>query len=264
MNISGTLASIKEYFLHWHKNEYDDIHHKTNTITNEGNDANYPPTSAAVYNYICGENGINNKINNAKNELDTLSNTLASVNAVDWRTYSNRAESTAIVEGNVHNGLMKWEDRVLIDGLKEWKYFDHTFENSGLSESWRMRLWINQSTHLAYLSFWRQNFEYLNGRTYGGIGHTYSASNNAATGIVTYTFNKENTSSSNSLSLIHRIAPETGIYTHTHNPYIIVGIDNGGNFIVKSTKTFSSVEVHGSLLWFYGNSEQKQVNIMNV
>lgn len=137
MAITDTITTIKDYFLNWHKEKYEILHEKKTTqVTNQQPNRDLTVTSGAVYDYVnnkidgvttCSVKMCNNTGTTLQTTLDQFDNTLK--NKVNKDQYSNADISfyslgtggiSTIDCTNTQNGLMKWQEKILLHELATW------------------------------------------------------------------------------------------------------------------------------------------------
>lgn len=137
MAITDTIATIKDYFLNWHKENYEILHPKTTQVTNQKPNSDLNVTSGAVYDYVndkmndvttCNVKMCNNTQTTLQTTLDQFDDTLK--NKVNKDQYANANiialyggdgdNNTGMYCSNTQDGLIRWQEKLLLHEMATW------------------------------------------------------------------------------------------------------------------------------------------------
>lgn len=243
MAIADTISSIKTYFLNWHRENYNTLHPEiANEVTNRSPTKDEAVTSGAVYNYVNNQidtNILTNKVWMANNRQKTLQSTLDDFNT-SLNTKLNKTQYTsATVESwdsmsgengthiwarDVQDGVMKWEEKLLLQELATW----HTI-SKGLPPKSSME--VNFALGLCHLHIYAKNTTKFKNDT----KWTHEADGGDA---------------------LQQFTPPAHVSNACGSPFgAVITITPYGGFSIHTTKKYNKTNLVGDIIWKFSNGK---------
>ena len=263
MAITNTLTAIKDYFIDWHTQNYRILHETPlNAISDNAADDNKLVTNKAVRDKV---NNATMDVANAKisvggrtktvqttlNDFDSRLGDIEqnTVRKTDLAYYSEPLNDiynsydtdyrgfklTLRDKTKCKNGLLTWQEKMNLKYMGEWKQFDGS--EIGSNKTTGMRLYINPGLRLVFFHFGYTNCPYLY--------KEYKASQSK---------NYSHAPANSSDELFYLVRPITNIWGATNWADITMGVENNGDFHLRSKNPVTDkITIGGSLMWFYGD-----------